>query len=203
LEFETIYGVPETTPLLHAENLAAERGGRALFSNINLTLGAGELRYLRGPNGSGKTTLLRTLAGLSEPEEGTIHRHERVSYWGHTAAVKDELSAQENLEMLCTRENVPTAQIADALARVGLGARKHVLARRLSAGQRRRIGMAWLKLAGEKVWLLDEPTAALDSEGLALLAQLLATHAGQGGAALIATHVDVPNLQTTREPLTL
>jgi heme exporter protein A len=202
-DFETIYDVPTLEVLLDAKNLTAQRGGRVLFSEVSVQLKPGDLRYLRGANGSGKTTLLRTLAGLTEAESGSVACSARLTYWGHSAAVKDELSARENLELLCTRSDVPTAQLDLALARVGLAARTQVLARKLSAGQRRRIGLAWLTLSGERVWLLDEPVAALDSQGVALLADLLNEHAQRGGAALVATHVDVANLAVTDEALTL
>jgi heme exporter protein A len=188
---------------LEAKGLTAERGGRVLFSGVNVTLCAGELRYLRGDNGSGKTTLLRTLAGLTEPEHGTITRHARTTYWGHAAAVKDELTARENLELLCTNKTVSTAQVNEALARVDLGARARVLARKLSAGQRRRIGLAWLALASERVWLLDEPVAALDANAIAVLADLLNAHVRAGGAALVATHVDIAGLSVNMQALVL
>ena len=149
---------------------------------------------LRGPNGTGKTTLLRILAGLSAPEQGEITRAAPPLFWGHAAAIKDELTPIENLKLLCASESVSDAHMLAALDRCGLGARRHVLARKLSAGQRRRIGLAWLALASAKVWLLDEPVTALDAAGLSLLADVLNAHQQAGGAAMVATHQDIAGL---------
>ncbi len=200
---ETIHAQMISTPLLSANALSAERGLRTLFAGVSLTLGSGQIMYLRGPNGAGKTTLLRTLAGLSQPESGGITRAGRVQYWGHTAAVKDELTAGENLKLLCASESIPDAHYEVALARCGLAARRDVIARKLSAGQRRRIGMSWLMLSSAKVWLLDEPTTALDTAGLALLAEVLNGHVGAGGAAIIATHHTIAGLEAATHTLEL
>ncbi len=185
----------QSPPLLVAKALTAERGGRALFENVNVTLAPGELVALRGPNGTGKTTLLRLLAGFGEPERGEIARCAPILFWGHAAAIKDELTPIENLKLLCASEVVSATQLTAALERCGLGTRRSVLARKLSAGQRRRIGLAWLTLASAKLWLLDEPTAALDAAGLALLADVLNAHQAAGGAAIVATHQDIAGLQ--------
>ncbi len=190
-------------PLICATALAAERGLRPLFSNLSLSVNAGDALYLRGANGSGKTTLLRLLAGLTHAESGEIVRPQQVLYWGHASAVKDELTAHENLCLLCANESIPAAQISAALARCGLAGRSSVLARRLSAGQRRRVGLAWLTLSSAKLWLLDEPTTALDAQGHALLAEILNAHAQAGGAAIIATHSDIAGLKSAPQVLAL
>ena len=182
--------------LLIANALSAERGGRALFERVSVSLGAGELIALRGPNGTGKTTLLRLLAGLGTPERGEIARNAPILFWGHAAAIKDELTPIENLKLLCANDAVSEAAQRAALERCGLGTRRNVLARKLSAGQRRRIGLAWLTLASAKVWLLDEPTTALDAAGLGLLADVLNAHQSSGGAAMVATHQDIAGLHT-------
>ena len=180
--------------LLIAEALTAERGGRALFEDISVSLLPGELLTLRGPNGTGKTTLLRLLAGLGVPERGTISRNAPILFWGHAAAIKDELTPIENLKLLCASDSVSETALTAALERCGLGKRRDVLARKLSAGQRRRIGLAWLTLASAKVWLLDEPTTALDAAGLSSLADVLNAHQSAGGAAIVATHQDIAGL---------
>jgi heme exporter protein A len=182
--------MPAQSPLLAATDLTAERGGRALFTGLGVALSAGEIIMLRGANGTGKTTLLRVLAGLTEPEAGRVVRAEPLLFWGHAAAVKDELTPEENLRLLCANYPIPAAQFSPILERCGLGARRHVQARRLSAGQRRRIGLARLLLATEKVWLLDEPTTALDT-------------LGRGGAALVATHSDLVGLNAAPRVLNL
>lgn len=182
--------------LLIAKQLCAERGGRALFEHVSISLSAGELLALRGPNGTGKTTLLRLLAGLGAPEHGEIARNAPILFWGHAAAIKDELTPIENLKLMCASESVSETALTAALDLCGLGKRRYVLARKLSAGQRRRIGLAWLTLASAKVWLLDEPTTALDAAGLGLLVDVLNAHQLAGGAAIVATHQDIAGLHT-------
>jgi heme exporter protein A len=191
------------TPLLAANDLTAERGGRALFSGVNVALQAREIVILRGANGTGKTTLLRILAGLTAAEKGRVVCSAPKLFWGHAAAIKDELTPQENLRLLCANYEIPAAQISPMLEHCGLGARRHVQARRLSAGQRRRIGLARLLLATEKVWLLDEPTTALDTAGQAILADALNQLLARGGAALIASHVDLVGLSAAPRGLSL
>jgi heme exporter protein A len=195
--------MPAQPPLLAANDLTAERGGRALFSGVSVALSAGEIIMLRGANGTGKTTLLRVLAGLSEPEAGRVLRPEPMLFWGHAAAVKDELTPEENLRLLCANYSISAAQFPPILERCGLGARRHVQARRLSAGQRRRIGLARLLLATEQVWLLDEPTTALDTAGQGILADALNGLLGRGGAALVATHSDLVGLKIAPQVLNL
>jgi heme exporter protein A len=132
-----------------------------------------------------------------------VERPGPMLFWGHSAAVKDELTPEENLRLLCANYAIPAAQFLPVLERCGLGARRHVQARRLSAGQRRRIGLARLLLATAKVWLLDEPTTALDSAGQALLAEALNGLLARGGAALMATHSDLVGLKVVPRVLSL
>ncbi|MBI3148934.1 MAG: cytochrome c biogenesis heme-transporting ATPase CcmA [Betaproteobacteria bacterium] len=191
--------------LLETRELGARRGNVELFSGLSFAVTEGELLTVRGPNGSGKTTLLRMLCGLGEPSAGSIlWRGEAVAafdtalrqgviYFGHATAVKDELTAIENLEFGLALAGLPAdnAVVEEALRQVGLYARRQVPARRLSQGQRRRLGLARLLLAHQPLWLLDEPGAALDRQGLALLAQTVAEHLLRGGAALVSTHQDL------------
>jgi heme exporter protein A len=166
---------------------------------------AGEWLALRGANGSGKTTLLRCVAGLTRLDAGEVlwdgqptggagaaFRAQFV-YAGHAAGIKDDLSAAENLRDTLALRAAPAAEDAmrEALAQVGLDKRRHLPARRLSAGQRRRIGLARLALDPAPLWLLDEPLTALDDEGERLFSGLLERHLARGGLALIATHHDV------------
>jgi heme exporter protein A len=195
--------MPAQSPLLAATDLTAERGGRALFTGVSVALSAGEIIMLRGANGTGKTTLLRVLAGLTEPEAGNVSRAAPLLFWGHAAAVKDELTPEENLRLLCANYEIPAAQFSPILERCGLGARRNVQARRLSAGQRRRIGLARLLLATENVWLLDEPTTALDTAGQAILAEAVNGLIARGGAALIATHSELIGINTAPQVLSL
>ena len=190
---------------LEARDLACSRGGATLFRDVAFAITPGECLTLRGPNGSGKTTLLRCVAGLTRADAGDVlwdgHStressgafHAALVYSGHAPGVKDDLSAAENLRDALALRAVPAAEDAlrDALARVGLDTRRHLPARRLSAGQRRRIGLARLALDPAPLWLLDEPFAALDDEGQGLFGALLERHLGGGGLALIATHHDL------------
>ena len=193
-------------PRLEVRSLAVARGPARLFSDVSFTLASGEILALRGTNGSGKTTLLRCVAGLTRPDAGEIYwdgapaasaesafRGELL-YAGHAPGIKDDLNAEENLAFalhLRAREASAPA-IREAIAAVGLEKRRLLPARRLSAGQRRRIGLARLALDDAPLWILDEPLTALDREGENLLAERLATHVARGGLALVATHHDLP-----------
>ena len=186
---------------LEARGLACSRGPVTLFRDVSFAVVSGEWIALRGANGSGKTTLLRCVAGLTRPDAGEVvwdgvpaghseHFRESLCYGGHAAGIKDDLSADENLAALIALRGVAADAEARraALARVGLEKRRHLQARWLSAGQRRRIGLARLWLDPASVWLLDEPTTALDAEGEQLFAGMLSRHLGRGGLAVIATH---------------
>ena len=157
---------------------------------------------MRGANGSGKTSLLRILAGLSAPREGEVlwcgtrvdpwalALRKRALYLGHTAPLKDDLTVMENLVYalrLDTRE-VNQNRCFEALQDVGLGARRHLLAKQLSQGQRRRIGIARMLLASRALWLLDEPATALDAEGDKLFKSVLREHLSRRGLAVVSTH---------------
>jgi len=190
---------------LEARDLACTRGASTLFRGVCLEVGAGEWVAVRGPNGSGKTTLLRCVAGLTRPERGTVlwdgeaiearraRYHAAILYAGHLAGVKDELDAEENLRGALRLRGVavPDAAIRAALADVGLERHRRLPARRLSAGQRRRIGLARLLLDPAALWLLDEPLTALDDAGQRLFERLLERHLATGGLALVATHQDL------------
>jgi len=190
---------------LEAQALSCSRGPATLFRDISFALRDGEWIALRGPNGSGKTTLLRCAAGLTRPDSGRIlwdgldarqsapAFHADLLYGGHAAGLKDDLTAIENLrDALALRALAPTdASIRDALAEVGLARQRHLPARRLSAGQRRRIGLARLAVDPARLWVLDEPLTALDDAGQAIFSGLLERHVKRGGLALIATHHDV------------
>ena len=191
--------------LLEARDLSATRGNVELFKGLSFAVTAGELLIVRGPNGSGKTTLLRLLCGLGEPASGQIlwrgeavgpfdpALRQSVIYFGHAAALKDELSALENLAFGLALAGLPAelGLVEDTLRQVGLFSRRNLQARRLSQGQRRRLGLARLMIAQQPLWLLDEPGAALDTQGLALLATTVAGHLERGGAALVSTHQDL------------
>lgn len=177
---------------LEARALTCRRGMATLFRDLGFRVDGGECLAVRGANGSGKTTLLRCVAGLTQPESGTVERDGALLYAGHLPGIKDDLTAEENLRSALALRGVPAPADAarEALAEAGLAARRQVPARRLSAGQRRRIGLARLMLDPAPVWILDEPLTALDDEGQALFARVLARHLESGGLALVATHHD-------------
>ena len=189
-------------PMLEAQRLAARRGFSRLFAGLSFRVVPGEALVVTGANGSGKTTLLRMLAGLTAPEVGEIHWQGKrvgsfdpelraaVAFSGHLPALKDGLTAEENLASLVALEGSPAASddIAHALDEVALSRQRTLPARVLSQGQRRRIGLARLSLAARPLWVLDEPLAALDAAGSALLARMVGRHLANGGVAVIATH---------------
>ena len=182
---------------LVASGLAARRGYRTLFEALDLALGAGEIIQLFGPNGSGKSTLLRILAGYGAPDSGVVRWEglpsevdpaTLIHYSGHRDALRDALSARENLLFAAGLLGGSAAAIEPALDRLGAGRLIDLPVRVLSAGQRRRIALARLLIAPRPLWLLDEPLAALDTAGQALVAALIGEHAAAGGAVLVATH---------------
>ena len=188
--------------MLEAIDLAARRGSSRLFSSLSFSVEPGSALFITGANGTGKTTLLRILAGLGAPFAGTVRwrgvdvapfaqsLREDVVYGGHLPALKDELSAEENLATLVALmgETVVPGNLRDALASVSLDRQAGLPARALSQGQRRRLGLARLTLTHRPLWLLDEPATALDTAGIALLKRLLTGHLERGGCALVATH---------------
>jgi heme exporter protein A len=187
---------------LEARGLACSRGGVTLFRDVSFALVSGEWIAVRGQNGSGKTTLLRCASGLTRSDAGDVlwdggdaRRNSgafrtQLLYAGHAAGIKDDLTAMENLrDALALRAAAPAADtLRGALARVGLDRHRHLPARRLSAGQRRRIGLARLALDPAMFWALDEPLTALDDAGQAIFSDLLTRHLARGGLALVATH---------------
>ena len=185
---------------IEAARLACRRGERLLFTGVDFTVVPGELLLLRGPNGVGKTTLLSTLAGLVRPEAGTIAvtgRSEEdrpgddLHLMSHQPAIKARLSAAENLVFWADLFGGDRKLVAPALERVGL---KHVAgleAGHFSAGQTRRLALGRLLVADRPIWLLDEPTAALDGEGEQLVIDLIDAHLRRGGIVVAATHHDI------------
>ena len=191
--------------MLESKQLAAQRGAATLFSGIDFRLAPGDALLVTGANGSGKTTLLRIAAGLSHAAQGTLswrgvpvtpldpELRAAVTYIGHAAALKDELTAEENLASQASLHgaSADSAAIGRALGLWSLERQRALPARALSMGQRRRIGLARLALVPRPLWILDEPAAALDAAGVALLCELLGAHLAQGGMAIIATHQDI------------
>ncbi len=171
-------------------NLAVARGGVTVLRGLDLTLLAGQALILRGPNGSGKTTLLRTLAGLQPAADGRVEvPAEAVAYAAHADGLKPTLTVAENLSFWASIHGTP--DIDAALNSLDLADLRHRPAGQLSAGQKRRLGLARLLVTGRPVWLLDEPTVSLDAASVALFASVVRRHLAGGGIAVIATHVEL------------
>ena len=178
------------TTRLAVRDLAVARGGLRAVEGLSFSLSAGQALVLRGPNGIGKTTVLRTLAGLQPAVAGEVEAPaESLAYAGHADGLKSALSVTENLRFWSDVFGGPG--IDAALERMNLRELALRPAHALSAGQKRRLGLARLMVTGRPVWLLDEPTVSLDTASVALFTGVLRDHLGQGGAALIATHIDL------------
>jgi heme exporter protein A len=176
--------------LLAVHDLAVARGGVPVLEGVSFALGPGEALILRGPNGSGKTTLLRTVAGLQPPLAGRVEAApDAIAYAAHADGLKATLTVTENLRFWA--RIFGTGEIVPALAAFDLEDLADRPAGALSAGQKRRLGLARLLVTGRPVWALDEPTVSLDVASVGLFAEAVRRHLGQGGAALIATHIDL------------
>lgn len=175
---------------LSVTDLTIMRGGVPVLEHVSFTLAPGAALVLRGPNGIGKTTLLRTITGLQPAAAGSISGAEdRIAYAGHSDGIKLTLTVVENLRFWAAIFGAPGIDAAlEAFRLTDLAARP---AGALSAGQRRRLGLARLLVTGRPVWVLDEPTVSLDRDAVGLFADAVRAHLGQGGSALIATHIDL------------
>lgn len=179
-------------------NLTVSRGGRPVLAGVSFAVAAGGALAVVGPNGAGKSTLLRAVAGLLQPLSGEVRLEgedefeprERMHLLGHQDAVKAGLSVLGNLRF--ARDLLGgEGDLAAALERVGLARVAELPGSALSAGQKRRLAIARLLAAPRPVWLLDEPTAALDASGQRLLAELVAEHRRKGGIVMAATHLEL------------
>jgi heme exporter protein A len=166
------------------------RGGLPVLSGVHFTLNVGQALILRGPNGIGKTTLLRAVAGLQPLDSGHLTGVEdQIAYASHADGVKATLSVRENLFFWAKCFGQTT--LDSAMAALNLTDLADRLAGNLSAGQKRRLGLARLLVTGRDIWVLDEPTISLDAASVALFADLIRDHLTKGGSALIATHIDL------------
>jgi heme exporter protein A len=192
--------------MLSAHGLACVRGDRRLFSGLDLTVAAGEWLHVRGENGAGKTSLLRLLAGLAQPDAGEIRwcgqkigtadeeYRQNLLFFGHHGALKEDLTALENLEFAAAMdgEALSMEDALRALQQFGLKGREQLPVRVLSAGQKRRVMLVRLATRKAKLWVLDEPFTALDVKAVDLLSNLISAHVTAGGMAVLTSHQAMP-----------
>lgn len=191
--------------MLDVSGLACTRGDRRLFSDVSFTLAPGDWLQVEGENGTGKTSLLRIVCGLLHREAGVIHWNgqpvnevddeyrSNLLYLGHAGAIKEELTALENLRIgaaLGGRTLDEGAAVA-ALRRLGLKGREGLAARFLSQGQKRRVALARLLTSSAKLWILDEPFVALDVKAVDMLCTIIGEHLRAGGMALLTSHQEI------------
>ena len=204
--------------MLELRDLGCVRGGRTLFSALNLSVPGGRLLHVTGANGAGKTSLLRMVCGLLSPMRGEVlwrgapiaklreDFHRQLVFLGHLAALKDDLTAAENLlaGARMAGANPEPAQVVAALHGAGLQGHEHTPARCLSQGQRRRVALARLVLAGDAaLWVLDEPFNALDAPASAWLGRLVGGHVDRGGVVLVTSHQAALGVPCATQPLEL
>jgi heme exporter protein A len=185
---------------LIVDKLTGIRGTRVLFRGLSFRVEGGQVLSLEGPNGAGKTSLLRMIAGFLTPAAGTIalasaeavvedseERARQIGWLGHHDAAKPQMSPREVLRFFARLYGVD-GDVAAALEAIGLARVADLPCQYLSAGQKKRLALARLKLSGRPVWLLDEPLASLDAEGKKRAGEILSAHALYGGIAIAATH---------------
>jgi heme exporter protein A len=188
---------PHAPALLECRGLSFSRNEERIFGPLDFGLGEGEALLVLGGNGTGKTTLLRVLAGLLAATAGDVRFEQRpvdqghlargCAFLGHLPGHKGDLSTLENLRFTAAMQDSPIPP-EQALAEVGLAGFEDNLARRLSAGQNKRLALARLILSPARLWLLDEPYANLDLDGIALVNKLITQHVSRNGAVLLTTH---------------
>jgi heme exporter protein A len=183
--------------------LSVTKRDRVLFDSLNFKVEQGTVLYVKGPNGAGKTSLLRVLAGLAEADSGEVlfcqqniekflnEYHQKLIYFGHKLGVSHNLTAVENLTYWCAQHQTPVTveSVYQILALLNLVGLEDIPVSNLSAGQQRRVALArfWLK-QDAKLWILDEPFTALDTQGVNLLSEQLIAYLQQGGAVIMTSH---------------
>lgn len=187
---------------LSVKSLSCWRNEQVLFSDLNLSLSPKNVLFLQGENGSGKTSLLRILCGFRLPDEGEIswgeqsissipEYFENISYVGHKNGIKDELSVEENLNLMRSMATASDIKTDDVLKQIGLFQRSDVLARQLSAGQKRKLALARLMMTENSFWILDEPFTSLDTATVNLFESLIKQHISRGGMLILTSHHDI------------
>jgi heme exporter protein A len=189
---------------LGVDKIHVWRGDLHVLKGVSLRVSPGEMVHVAGPNGTGKSTLLRVITGLLHPEQGDVTWRSKsidrfraeyqadLTYLSHEPALKGDLTALENLRFsVGLRRRVSPAELREALRHTGVVHCADLPARVLSAGQRRRVAMARVLALRTPLWLLDEPFANLDAQGMELVLQLLRSHILAGGLAVVVAHHDL------------
>lgn len=191
--------VIDSSVSLELSDVGLNRGGRGLIAGLSFFLRGGQLALLMGPNGSGKTSLLRTISGFAPAAQGRIQFNDgdgqrqadgarpSIAYLGHLDGLKKDLTVEENIRFINSLRGISNP-VGEIVAELGLAhvARRSV--RQLSAGQKRRVALAYLSSSSARLWLLDEPLTNLDRPGRDLLGRWLDRHLASGGIAVVATH---------------
>src|SRR5271154_3073630 len=202
------------SPVVELRDAVVMVGGFPLLSGVTLEMPPGSLTVVTGANGAGKTSLLRLLGGLVtltngygvvsgvDLKTGDLRQlRRRVGWLGHEGSFYDDLTVKENLTFAAKALGRPVKEITRVLERVGLASRVDIQAKRLSAGQRRRLGLAWLLLRRPEMWLLDEPYASLDDEGRTFFDSLLGDVVAAGATVVVSAHD--PLRSSALEPRTI
>lgn len=205
--------MPDREKTLQINELSCTRGDRDLFAGLGFTLKPGELLQVEGHNGCGKTSLLRIVSGLMPEESGDVlwggveksetDFYADTMYLGHQTGIKHELTALENLDFSRQMQKPNNRCRYEVLEKLGLRGFEDVPCLQLSAGQKRRVGLARLLLSDCQLWILDEPFTALDVDGVALVEKICAEHCAQGGMILLTTHQPLQSLAAYKKSINI
>jgi len=187
---------------LQVKNLSCWRNDQVLFEQLNLNLTPGSVLFLEGENGSGKTSLLRILCGFRLADEGDIlwnnqstsslpEYFENISFVGHKNGIKDELTVEENLNLMRSMATASDIKSDEVLKQIGLFKKSDVLSRLLSAGQKRKLALARLMMTNNSFWVLDEPFTSLDKASVVFFETLIKKHIARGGMLILTSHHDI------------
>lgn len=203
------------TSNLSVKNLACWRNEQVLFNNLDFSLSPGNVLFLQGENGSGKTSLLRILCGFRWPDEGEIlwadkpvsenpEYFQNISYIGHKNGIKNELTVEENLNLMRSMATASDIETENVLKQIGLFRQADVLTRQLSAGQKRKLALARLMMTKCSFWILDEPFTSLDKSSVVFFEELIKKHILRGGMLILTSHheIDLSGLHVNKFSLT-